>query len=296
MTMIERVTQPSMQRQSLALLQGHLSRLSELHTQLSTGKAFTKPSDDPAATVDSMRIRTDQRATAQHARNISDGVGWLDTVDSALSGSTALMRRARDLTVQAGNIDVMSPAAREAIAAELDATAEALRTQANATYLGRSVFAGTSDAVAAFDATGAWQGTTGSTVERRIDGASTVRVDSDGAAVFGDGPTSAFALLQQIATDLRAGNPVASQLNAIDARMGSMLREVAAVGARYNQLLTAQQDVQARTVTLQTRLTGVEDVDLAETVVQLKLQEVAYNASLGATERILQPSLMDFLR
>lgn len=294
--MLERVTQPSMQRQSLALLQGHLSRLSELQTQLSTGKAFTKPSDDPAATVDSMRIRTDQRATAQHARNISDGVGWLDTVDSALSGSTALMRRARDLTVQAGNIDIMSPAAREAIAAELDATAEALRTQANATYLGRSVFAGTSDAVAAFDATGAWQGTAGGTVERRIDGASTVRVDSNGAAVFGDGPTSAFALLQQIATDLRAGNPVASQLNAIDARMGSMLQEVAAVGARYNQLLTAQQDVQARTVTLQTRLTGVEDVDLAETVVQLKLQEVAYNASLGATQRILQPSLMDFLR
>lgn len=294
--MLERVTQPSMQRQSLALLQGHLSRLTQLQTQLSTGKAFSKPSDDPAATVDSMRIRTDQRATAQHARNISDGVGWLDTVDSALSGSTALMRRARDLTVQAGNMDVMSPAARESIAAELDATAEALRTQANATYLGRSVFAGTSNAAEAFDATGTWQGTPGGTVDRRIDGASTVRVDADGAAVFGDGPTSAFALLQQIASDLRAGSPVAGHLNAIDARMGAMLMETAAVGARYNQVLTAQQDVEARTVLLQTRLTGVEDVDLAETVVQLKLQEVAYSASLGATQRILQPSLMDFLR
>ncbi|WP_448074026.1 flagellin [Georgenia yuyongxinii] len=46
---------------------------------------MTKASDDPAGMVDAMRIRSDQRANAQHARNAGDGVGWLTTVDTALT-------------------------------------------------------------------------------------------------------------------------------------------------------------------------------------------------------------------
>ena len=46
----------------------------------------------------------------------------------------------------------------------------------------------------------------------------------------------------------------------------------------------------------QNQLSEVEGVDLPATVVELQLQEVAYQAALGATARALQPNLMDFLR
>ncbi|MEO2105974.1 MAG: flagellar hook-associated protein 3, partial [Actinomycetota bacterium] len=39
-----------------------------------------------------------------------------------------------------------------------------------------------------------------------------------------------------------------------------------------------------------------EDVDLPETIMELQLQEVAYQAALNATSRVIQPSLLDFLR
>ena len=39
-----------------------------------------------------------------------------------------------------------------------------------------------------------------------------------------------------------------------------------------------------------------ENVDLAKAMVDLQLQEVAYQASLATTARVLQPSLIDFLR
>ncbi|MPV38447.1 flagellar hook-associated protein FlgL [Georgenia subflava] len=310
--MIGRITQQGMQQATLRHLQSNLSRMSELQQQASSGKAITKPSDDPAGTVDAMRIRGDQRATAQHARNAADAVGWLSTVDTALLSSTSLLRQARDLTVQGASSGSLSQTARDALAAELDATAEALRAQANATYLGRSVFAGTSNAGEAFtmtetviDAgtpdertvpvytfTGA--GTGG--VERRIADNTTVRVDSDGATVFGNGDESVFALLGNIAADLRNGVDVGGRLSEIDTRMDAMLGEVAAMGTRYKQVLEAQEAISAREVTLQSQLTSVEDVDLAETIVQLKMQEVAYQAALSATQRTLQPSLLDFLR
>jgi flagellar hook-associated protein 3 FlgL len=295
-TVIERTTQQSSTSASLRLLQSNLSRMSRLQTELSSGKAFTRPSEDPAGTVDAMRIRAEQRANAQYARNAADGVGWLSAIDNALTTSTALLRRARDLTVEGANTGALGAASREALAAELDSTAEALREQANTKYLSRSVFAGTSDAVAAFDAGGVHQGVAGAGVERRVAEAATVRVDSDGAAVFGDGAGSVFALLHQIATDLRAGNDVIGHLDALDARMTTLLSELADVGTRYRQLEIAQEGIDSRAVTLSAQLSGVEDADLAETIADLKLQEVAYAASLSATERVLQPSLLDFLR
>ena len=37
-------------------------------------------------------------------------------------------------------------------------------------------------------------------------------------------------------------------------------------------------------------------LDLPRTIVDLQMQEVAYKAALGATARVVQPSLLDFLR
>jgi flagellar hook-associated protein 3 FlgL len=43
-------------------------------------------------------------------------------------------------------------------------------------------------------------------------------------------------------------------------------------------------------------LSEVENVDIAKAIVDLQMQEVAYQSALGATARVLQPSLLDFLR
>ena len=43
-------------------------------------------------------------------------------------------------------------------------------------------------------------------------------------------------------------------------------------------------------------LSEVENTDLAKAIVDLQLQEVAYQAALAATARVMQPSLLDFLR
>ena len=40
----------------------------------------------------------------------------------------------------------------------------------------------------------------------------------------------------------------------------------------------------------------MENTDLAKATVDLQLQQVAYQAALAATARVIQPSLQDFLR
>lgn len=314
--MIGRVTQLGLQRSSLAHLQQNLGAMAKLQERLTSGKVLTRPSDDPAPTVDAMQVRADQRATAQYARNAADGDAWLTTVDSALGDVLSDLRRARDLTVRGASSGALGPSARAAIAAELRATADSLLETANTSYLGRSVFAGTS-AQAAFvrgpEGTVTFTGREGAEVLRRVSDTTQVRVDSAGSEVFGvdvvdaDGALardasgtpvgmSVFSLLGEIATRLEAGEDVGGFLSDIDERLEAVLAEVGSVGARHKLVLQAQDALASREITLAGRLSAVEDVDLAETIVELQLQEVAYQAALGATSRVLQPSLLDFLR
>lgn len=44
------------------------------------------------------------------------------------------------------------------------------------------------------------------------------------------------------------------------------------------------------------QLSDVEDIDLPKTTTELQLQQAAYQAALAATARVLQPSLVDFLK
>ncbi|MDQ1656541.1 MAG: flagellar hook-associated protein 3 FlgL, partial [Cryptosporangiaceae bacterium] len=45
-----------------------------------------------------------------------------------------------------------------------------------------------------------------------------------------------------------------------------------------------------------TQLSDVEDIDLPKTITDMQLQQAAYQASLAAAAKVVQPSLVDFLR
>ena len=114
----------------------------------------------------------------------------------------AVLRRVRELAVQAAAVGPDDAGSREAIATEIESLRDTLQDLANA---------------------------------------------DDGAA-------SVFALLHNIVADLRGGEEVTFGVD------------------------------------------DVESIDLAEAITELKIQEVAYRGALGATDRVLQPTLKDFLR
>ena len=68
------------------------------------------------------------------------------------------------------------------------------------------------------------------------------------------------------------------------------------MGAAYNRVDAAERKGQDALVTLRSSLSEVEDTDLPKAMVDLQMHEVAYQAALAATARVVQPSLVDFLR
>lgn len=293
--MISRVTASSMTQTAMRQLQANLSELGRLQEQANSQRAFAAPSDDPAAASTALRLHGEQRRTEQYARNIDDGLAWLVTADSTISASTALLDRARNLTVQGANDGALDATAKEAIAVELEGIRDELLAKANTRVLGRSVFAGTSD-TAAFAADYSFSGVSGSEVVRRVSDQASIRVDTDGAAVYGEGAGSVFALLDRIVEDLRSGVNVGPRLDEIDARRTAMLGAQGAVGVRQSQMERAKEATVQESVSLEARRAAVEDVDSVEVLVRLQAQELVYRSSLAVTSRVLQPSLMEFLR
>ena len=294
---ITRVTQNMMTQRSLTGMQTSLSRLAKLQEQLSTGRVLNRPSDSPTGTTSAMRIRATLSDVKQYGRNAQDGNGWLSTADAALTAANDQVLRARDLALQGANDAGSGPTAREALAVEVDQIRAGLVNTANSDYLGRPVFGGVTAGPAAYDASGAYVGTPGA-VNRTVGEGTTVRVDVDGPAAFGPTGNSVFDHLTALSTALRANDQVGirSALDALETDRDRITTTQADVGSRQNRVEIAAQAASDGELRLRNSLSEVENADLPKTIVDLQMQQVAYQASLGATSKVIQPSLLDFLR
>lgn len=304
--MLGRVTLSTNSAAAQRGMQANAAKLAEAQLKATTLQKNTRLSDDPAAAADSMAVRAAQAQADQHERNITNGDGWLTTINSALNSSVTLLQRVQYLTLQGAN-GSNSPDAKEAIAVELDALRSDLLTQANAKYLGRTVFAGNSDAGVAFEDGNppAFTGIISAPgvpdvpdlpVQRRISSEATIRVDSDGAAVFGTGTDSVFAMISQIAADLRSGADVSASIGTVNTALDRVIGQRSEAGARHAELLRARDTIANGIVDLEAQRAGIEDLDLGKAILDLKTQELAYQATLGVTAKVLSTSLMDYLR
>lgn len=300
--MINRITNAGIGAAAQRNLHNAMQRLATAQTKAASLEAISRPSDDPGGTATAMAVRSELRANEQYSRNVQDATGWLATADTALGKATTALNRVRDLTVRGANDGSMSPANKEAIAIELESLHDTLLDAANTRYMGRSIFAGTSNSAAAFqkgpDGTYAFTGS-GGTVERRTGANTTVRVDADGMAAFGPGKEdgeTVFNLITSIITDLRSGTSISGRIGDVDAKMRQVRDAQTSVGVRHASVLSAADALRDDAVALEGRRSAVEDIDLGSAALDLKMQEVAYQAALSASARTLQPTLMDFLR
>ena len=291
-----RITSTSATASSLANLQGQFGRLVKLQEQLTSGKVVSRPSDSPTATIISLDLRSEIRATEQYSANADNGLAWLGLADSALKSVTDIVQRVRALTVQGASTGNMGAEGRAAIATELAGLREALIGESNTTYLDRPIFGGTTSGGRAFAADGSYVGDSGQ-VARRIGTTATVRADVSGTLTFGTGATSLFAVIDQVRDHL-LNNPgaVAGDLDAIDAAFSGVKQSASDVGARYTRAEGARQSANDRVLSLRSTLSGVEDIDLPKTILEQSMQQTAYQAALSITAKVLQPSLLDFLR
>lgn len=295
-----RVTNEMMVSNSLHRLSSRLQQFERTQSQLSTGRRMLAPSDDPGGSGRALSLRATQRARQQEARNASDAQGQLALADNQLQASVNRLHRARDLTV-AGASSV-SPQQRNAMAVEIRAIQDELVGIANTRNRGRPLFSGYRDVSAvAKGAADEWiyQGDDGA-VTRRVGEQDLVTVNVTAAEVFGFGAPDGdvFSLLDDIILALDAGDT--DEMSAALGRLDEAQRRIGdaqtKIGASANWVESAQLRTQDSLLAIRTQLSEVEDINIAEGIMELQLQENAYQVTLQAMARALPPSLASFLR
>jgi flagellar hook-associated protein 3 FlgL len=295
MTTDFRISSKMLVDQSLGNLQDTMAKLSDLQDQASSLKKLRKPSDAPGDVASAMSLHADINRNDQMSRNIDDASAWLGTADTALQSAVTQLQKVHDLVLQAQNpaIDATS---RASIAQQIDSIRTSLIGLGNTQYAGRPIFGGTASGGVAYDSSGNYVGIDAD-VERTIAPGQRVQVNVNGQAIFGTTGSDLFTTLTQISNAV-ASDP--SQLGALtttlDAQTNNVQQGLAEVGARFTRVDSMKSQNSSDALTMKKNLSNIEDVDLAKVMMDLQVQQVAFQAALSATARAIQPSLSDFLR
>lgn len=117
------------------------------------------------------------------------------------------------------------------------------------------------------------------------------------------GTTNVFDTLSGIADDLRAGlsstdlgQRVAGRLDELDRHHANLLEGLGRLGARTERLDNVDGRLQDALVSVEGRISTNEDVDLTQAVLELTRAETALQAAQATGARLIQQSLLNYLR
>lgn len=291
-----RVTESMIYDNAKTTLANNLSAIQTIQNQVSSGKQLNQPSDNPADVQTAVGLGDTLAQINQFIRNINTASGTASAMDTALSSAGNILQRANELAIEGAN-GTLDAGDRQAILAEVQQLSELLATAANTKMGDEYVFGGfrvdtPPYAVTGPGQVGPYQGDDGVSVAR-IGPASTMQISMPGDAVFGP----AMKALADLQADLSGGGAVQqSTLSEISTGLDTIVQSQATVGARENRLSEANTSQQAMSTSNQALLSQLEDTNMPAAITELTSRQLTYQATLAVTAKVMQTSLIDYLK
>lgn len=287
----------------------NLGRLDKIQQQLATGKKINTASDDPIVASRALKMRTDVAEILQYRKNVDDANSWMEITESTIASIGDLLQRARELAVQGSN-DASTDDDRKKIASEAKQIKEQIIQLSNTTYAGRYIFSGYKTDQSLIDETTGMYNITIETsgalredIKYEIGIRDKININVLGSEVFGGVGTAGTApkMIQDLDNFITGLNnsdttAIGASISSMEDNIANLLMIRSDVGARTNRLELTKNRLAADETNFTKLMSQNEDADLAEVIMKLKSEENVYNASLAGGARIIQPTLVDFLK
>jgi flagellar hook-associated protein 3 FlgL len=295
-----RITFNSQYRDSSAAIDQAAESLIDLQRQVATGKRVGKASDDPTAAANAINERAQLASVEQYARAADSATSRLTVVDSVLSDLVEKLTAAQSSTMSARG-STKTPAQREAVAKALEAIRADVLDDFNTSFRGAYVFAGAASTTRPFTEAGdgSINAYAGSSTEVSADvGSQDVPMSLDGDAIAQGGDTEhIFDAFDDLIAAVRAGDDAGMQtgMDALSRAFDRTTTAQSRVGVALQALETEQVRLQEVKLAGTTRLSKLEDADMAEVIAGMNRADAAYKAALGAAATAAKVSLLDYL-
>jgi flagellar hook-associated protein 3 FlgL len=288
-------------------LQRSLTDIDSSYRKISSGKKYERASDDPVEVAKIMQLKADMKNSEKYSKNIDDAIGWLDVSESSLQEIVNTMHRFKELMVTAaGNGDEAG-----AILAETHQLLDQVGHMMNTSFDGRYVFSGlqtgTLPITVNYDGNGnaismTYNGDAGeykTEVERGVDTVFSI----NGNELLGDvdpgaGVSTLSDTFNAAITALGANDKAAvgDLLDDIDSHVDHLLSTMGKVGARTRRMELAKENHEKLNFNMTSLLSKLEDTNVADEVINLTSFQQIYEANIAAAEKVMNLSLMNFLR
>jgi flagellar hook-associated protein 3 FlgL len=305
-----RVTNKSLNESVIMHLNSVSSDLFRAHEVVSSGKRINRLSDDPVGLVSVLNLRSSLANLDQLDRNLGAGRSWLDAGESALNQVEMILSEAKSLCVQMGSATIGS-AERSNATAIVEGYLQQILALANTQVGGRFIFGGTRTDIAPFDLSDDGEEVVYRGNENpfsiKIGKNMDLAVGRNGKKVFGDddfdwsdpgaGHDNVFKTLMDLKGHLALNDTesVRETLSRLDGHLENMRAAISDTGAKVLRLDTKESIIQDLKLGYTERMSGIEDCDIAEAIMILKSKELAYEAALASSSRVMQLSLVNYL-
>ena len=230
--------------------------------QLSTGSRINSAKDDAAGMAIGTNMTSQIRGLNQAVRNLNDGVNLLQTAEGALTETTNMLQRMRELAVQSAS-GTYSTTQRSYLAVEFNALGSQIdKVASETTWNGYTVLTGTTGGTTA----GTFSFQSGQTSGQTID----VAIAS--MALSGMAMTAAAV---GVSTAASASAAIAS----IDSAINTVNSQRATIGASVNRMTYAADNITNISANVSASRSTIMDTDYATASTNLSKAQIIQQAS-----------------
>ena len=323
-----RITNASMVRSHLYDTQNNLTNMSKINQQISTGKVINTVSDDPHKAIKIMNINNEIKYTEKYNSNIDETVGWMNTTDGALDNVGNLLGEIKETILKVGN-GTYSQNEMKSLNEDMNEKIKQLADTLNSTHGGKYLFGGSSVDDAPITVIENPDGTVklefskdknGQTIpntdDLKADISSGINIDyniSVGEILnIKDGNGNTVNLLDEINNLSTLMNDIANGdeqtaakaketlLNdtkgKIDTLFDHVVNERTSLGVRVSTAEKIKELNDEDILNIQDVLSKTQDTDVVEKFIELKSAEMIYQASIQVGAKLIQPTILDYIR
>ena len=323
-----RITNASMVRSHLYDTQNNLTNMSKINQQISTGKVINTVSDDPHKAIKIMNINNEIKYTEKYNYNIDESVGWMNTTDGALDNVGNLLGEIKETILKVGN-GTYSQNEMKSLNEDMNEKIKQLADTLNSTHGGKYLFGGSSVDDAPITVIENPDGTVklefskdknGQTIpntdDLKADISSGINIDyniSVGEILnIKDGNGNTVNLLDEINNLSTLMNDIANGdeqtaakakdtlLNdtkgKIDTLFDHVVNERTSLGVRVSTAEKIKELNDEDILNIQDVLSKTQDTDVVEKFIELKSAEMIYQASIQVGAKLIQPTILDYIR
>lgn len=310
-----RVTNNMMMRGYLSNLNTNMSNLAEYQRQISSGKVINNLSDDPIGLISIMTSKMKLEKNNEYTATVDTGLTWLNQTDSSAYELNQLIQSAYETVMEVSN-DSYNENDKEAAAQYIMQLRDQVLTIGNSQSSDKYIFGGYNVNTAPFtlDAAGnilyngldltndtdpALIAKSAESINYEIGPGITMDISVTGAQLLGMGDGNIYTVLDDLYNDMTSNAPgsvLGGYIGKLQDCQDHVLSVEAKVGGTMNRLELLQNRYESENITYTELKSKVEDVDYAEAFMHYSMAQAIYDGALQVSTRILQSSILDYMK